>query len=191
LRWGDADRVGAAGAEGAAAYGLEALVHADLDGGEVVVAAAQGETVGWEGWIALCEEIEDVAGWHGDLVVEGGQLGGDGDGVERLAGEGEEGVGGEAGAGAVGLPLVAEETGIGVDVTVLAGVLWAGVVGASLGVAADVVLGPETVEDEGEVLGALGGVGVGVTELWRPGEVEEIKVEVLLDRFGRGVGVVG
>ena len=40
MRWGDADRVGAAGAEGAAAYGLKTLVHADFDGGQIVVAAA-------------------------------------------------------------------------------------------------------------------------------------------------------
>ena len=111
--------------------------------------------------------------------------------MECLPGEGEEGVGGEAGACAVGLPFVAEETGVGVDVTVLAGVLGAGVVGTPLGVATNIVLGPETVEDEGEVLGALGGAGVGVTKLWRPGEVEEIEVEVLLDGFGRGVGGVG
>jgi len=37
---GDADGVGAAGAEGAAAYGLEGFAHADFDCGEVVVAAA-------------------------------------------------------------------------------------------------------------------------------------------------------
>ena len=43
-----------------------------------------------------------------------------------------------------------------------------------------VALGPEAVEDEGEVLGALGGVGVGGAELGRPGEIEEVVVEVLI-----------
>jgi hypothetical protein len=179
LRWGDADGVGAAGTEVGAAGGLQGFGHADFDGGEVVVAAAEGEAVGREGGVALCEEFEDVGGRHGDLVVEAGELCGDGDGVDGLAGEVEEGVGCEAGAGAVGLPLVAEEAGVGVDVAVLAGVLRAGGVGTVFDVGAGVVLGPEAVKDEGEVLGALGCGLVGVAELGRPGEVEEVVVEVL------------
>ena len=43
LRWRDADGVGAAGADGAAWGWLELFVEADFDGGEVVVAAAEGE----------------------------------------------------------------------------------------------------------------------------------------------------
>ena len=70
LWWGDADGVGAAGAEVGAACGLEGFAEADFDGGEVVVAAAKGEAVGREGGVALCEEVEDVGGRHGDLVVE-------------------------------------------------------------------------------------------------------------------------
>ncbi len=110
--------------------------------------------------------------------------------MEGVAGEGEEGVGGEAGAGAVGLPLVAEEAGVGVDVAEGAGVLRAGEGGAVLGVGAVGVLGPEAVEDEAQVLGALAGGGVGLAELGRPGEVEEVVVEVAGGGFGllRGVG---
>jgi hypothetical protein len=46
LGWGYADGVGAAGADGAAWGGLGALVEADFDGGEVVVATADGEAGG-------------------------------------------------------------------------------------------------------------------------------------------------
>ena len=92
--------------------------------------------------------------------------------MQGLAGEVKEGVWCEAGAGAVGLPLVAEEAGVGIDVTVLAGVLRAGGVGTVFEVGAGIVLRPEAVEDEGEVLGALGCGLVGVAELGGPGEVE-------------------
>jgi len=112
-------------------------------------------------------------------VVELGKCGRDGDGLEGGAGGGEEGVGGEPGAGAVGLPLVLEEAGVGVDVGVLGGVGGAGGVGAVLRVGAVGVLGPEAVEDDGGVAGALDGGGVRVAELGRPGEVEEVVVEVL------------
>jgi len=100
--------------------------------------------------------------------------------VNGLAGELEEGVGREAGAGAVGLPLVAEKALVGVEVGVLSWVLRAGGVGAVLWVGAVGVLGPEAVEDEAEMLGALGLARVGGAELGRPGEVEEVVVEGLL-----------
>jgi hypothetical protein len=70
LRWDDADGVGAAGADGAAADGLEGLVHADLDCGEIVIAAAEGEAVAGEGWVGLGEEADNFDWRHGDLVVE-------------------------------------------------------------------------------------------------------------------------
>ena len=63
----------------------------------------------------------------------------------------------------------------------------AGFGGAVLGVAAVEVLGPEAMEDEAGVLGALCGSGVGVAELRRPGEVEEVVVEVLGGGRERGV----
>ena len=111
--------MGSTGFDGAAGDGLGGFVQADFDGGEVVVAATEGEAGGGVGGVGGLEEADDLRGWHGDLVRELGEGGGDGDGVEGGAGEGEEGVGGEAGAGAVGLPLVAEEAGVGVDVFVL------------------------------------------------------------------------
>ena len=167
---------------------MELLGEADFDGGEVVVAATEREAGTWDRGVGSGEEAEDFGGWHGDLLGEQGELGGYGDGMEGGAGGGEEGVGGEAGAGAVGLPLVAEETGVGVDVGELGWVGWAGVGGAVLRPGAGEVLGPEAVEDEGVALGALGGVAVGVTELGGPGEVEEVVVEVL---FAGGSGDCG
>jgi len=110
--------------------------------------------------------------------------------VEGLAGEVEEVIRGEAGAGTVGPPLVVEEAGVGVEVAVGGGVTRAGGVGAALGVGAGGVLGPEAVEDEGGVLGALCGGGVAVAELGRPGEIEEVVVEGLLGGWGRGGGGV-
>ncbi len=79
----------------------------------------------------------------------------------------------------MGLPLVTEEAEVGIDVRVLVWILRAGFGGAVLREGAGVVLGPEAVEGEGETLGALGCVGVGVAELGGPGEIEEIVVEVL------------
>ena len=186
MRWDDADGVGSAGADGAAGDGLEGLAHADFDRGEVVVAAAEGEAVAGEGRVGPGEEADDFAGRHGDLVVKGGQLSWDGYGVDGLAGRREEGIGRKAGAGAVGLPLVTEEAGVGVEVAVGGGVTWAGGIRAVLGEGAGGVLGPEAVEDESGVLGALGGVGVRVAELGRPGEIEEVVVEGL-----RGGGFEG
>ncbi len=112
-------------------------------------------------------------------MVKGGQLSWYDNGVERLSCKVEEGVGGEAGACAVGAPLVPEESGVGIDVGVGGRVAWAGVGGAVLRIAAIGVLGPEAVEYEGGSLSALGCVWVGVTELWRPAEVEEVVVEGL------------
>ena len=103
----------------------------------------------------------------------------------------------------MGLPLVAEEAGVGVEVAEGGGITRAGGVGAVFGEWARGVLGPEAVEDEGGVLGALCGVGVRVAELGRPGEIEEVEVEGLRrggfegkcggartwDGFGGGLGV--
>jgi len=184
----DAHGVGAAGADGAAVDGLERFVEADFDGGEVVVAATDGKAGRGDRGVGLGEEAADVVGRQGELLVDGGELVRDFDGVDGLAGEMEEGIGREAGAGAVGLPLVFEQAPVGIDVGVLRGVSWAGCVGAVFGIAAVGVLWPEAVQDEGRVLGALDRVGVRVAELGRPGEVEEVVVEVL----GRGrIGCCG
>lgn len=84
----------------------------------------------------------------------------DGDRLVGGAGEGEEGVRREAGAGAVGAPLVAEETGVGIDVGVGGGIARTGVGGAVLRIASVGVLRPEAVQYEGGALGALGCGGV-------------------------------
>ena len=68
----DADGVSSATADGAAGYGLKGFVQADLNGGEVVVAAGDGEAGFRERWIAVGEQLEQLDGWHGDLMVECG-----------------------------------------------------------------------------------------------------------------------
>jgi hypothetical protein len=70
---------------------------------------------------------------------------------------------------------------------VLGDVAGGGGVGAVLWIAAVEVLGPEAVEDEGGVLGTLGCGGVGVAVLGRPGEIEEVVVEVLRGGWEKGV----
>ena len=123
---GDADGIGAAGADGAASDGLEGLVHTDLNGRQIVVAAAEGETVAGKGRVGLAKEAENFHGRHGDLVVERCQLRWDCHRVKRVSGQREERVGGEAGAGAVGAPLVIQEAGVGVDVAEGGGIAWCG-----------------------------------------------------------------
>ena len=83
--WGwDADGLGSAGFDGAAGDGLGGFVEADFDGGEVVVAAAEGEAGGGEVRVGGLEEADDLRGRHGDLLRELGEGGGDGDGVEGV-----------------------------------------------------------------------------------------------------------
>jgi hypothetical protein len=158
---------------------LGAFVEADFDGGEVVVATADGEARGGDRGVRRLEEVDELVGGEGDLVVELGERRRDSDRFVGGAGEGEEGVWGEAGAGAVGAPLVTKETGVGIDIGEGRWIAWAGVGGAVLRIATVRVLGPEAVEHEGGALGALGCVGVRVAELGGPGEVEEVVVEGL------------
>jgi hypothetical protein len=90
----------------------------------------------------------------------------------------------------MGAPLVAEETGVRVDVAVCGRIAWTGLGRTVLGISTVVVLRPEAVEDQSRVLGALGCVGVRVAELRRPREVEKVVVEVLCNRrvFGERCG---
>ena len=111
------------------------------------------------------------------MVGEGLELLRNDDGFVRGAGGGEEHVGGESRTGAVSAPLVLEQALIGVDVFVRAGIGRTGSAGAVFGVGAVVVLRPESVENEGGVGGALGGVAVGLAELGGPGNIEEVIVE--------------
>ena len=165
LSRGDADGVGAAGADGSAGGGLAAFVQADFDGGEIVVAATESKRSRRDFGVGLGDEVEDLGRRKRDLAVQLRQRGRNGEGLEGGAGGGEEGVGCEAGAGAVGAPLVLEEAGVGVDVAVLGWVGGSGGVRAVLRIGAVGVLRPEAMEDEGGVAGALGCVGVPVAEL--------------------------
>lgn len=144
---------------------MEIPAEADLDGGEVIVAAGEGEARARNGGVDRGEEVKDGGGRHGDLAIEAGQLGGDCDLAHGSPGELKEGVGGEAGAGAVGLPLMQEQTGVGVDVAEVCRVCGTGDVAAMLGVSAADGLRPESVEHEAEVLGALRLAGVRGAEL--------------------------
>ena len=101
---------------------MEGFVETDLDSGEVVAAAADGNGFAREVGIALCEETGELIGRHGDLGVEMGKLGGDGDGSPAGAGGGKITRGGEAGAGAVRAPFMLEEAGFGIDVAELRGI---------------------------------------------------------------------
>lgn len=178
LRGWDADGGGFAGAEGAAWGWMESFVEADFDGGEVVAAASQSEAGARQPGVCRGEESEDLVGGHRSLRSQIFEDAGDGDGLDGRAGGGEEVIGGQAGAGAVGVPFVLEEAEVGIDVFVLGGIGGAGGVGAVLWIGAVLVFGPQAVEDEGGVHGALGGGGMGVAKLRRPGEVEEIEIKV-------------
>ena len=113
--------------------------------------------------------------------------------MEHLPRRGEVIIRGKPGTCAMLRPLVVKQPGIGTDIVVLRWIGGAGSVGAVLWVSAIVVLGPETVEDEGRVTGALRGSLMGDAELGRPREVEEIVVEGLCGVAGwdgrcRGAG---
>ena len=183
---GDADGVGAAGANPRASDGLKALVETNLDRGEVVAAAAQGEGGLRDLRIAGREQFQDLTGRQGDLRLEAGEFGRNGDRMECFARGGEEVVRGQAGAGTMRRPLVLEKAGVGVDVAVLRWVGGARGRRAVLGIRAVVVLRPEAVEHEGGMCGALGGGGVRVAELGRPGQIQKIKIE-----GGAGAGLLG
>lgn len=169
--------------------GVQSLVEADLDGGEVVVAATDGETFSGDSWVVDDEGIDDLGWRHGGLLREAFESVRNDDGAIGGASGDEEAVGLESGAGAMGVPFMFEQVLIGVDVFVSGGVRGAGGVGAIFGVGAIVVLRPKAVEDECVVRGALGGVRVGVAEFGRPGEVEEVIVET--GAGGEGVWPLG
>jgi len=156
---------------------LEGLIKADFNGGEIVIPAADSETLAGNFRVVHHEEVHDLVRRHGGLASQSFKFVRDYDGLIGIAGRVQEIAGGETGASAVSAPLVLKQALVGVNVFVGRGVGWAGCVGAILRIGAVVVLRPEAVEDEGRVCGALGGVGVGMTKLRRPGEVEEIVVE--------------
>lgn len=175
--WRDADGIGAAGANLPAGDRAKVFAEADFNGSQIVIAAAEGETGALEGGISGGEEVKDRGGRHGDLVVQGGELTWDDDRAEGASGEVEELLRSQTGTGAVHLPLVAKETGVWVDVAKGGRIGGTGGVAAVLGVSAVVGLGPEAVEDEAEMLSALGSAGVGGAELRGPGEVKQVEIE--------------
>ena len=177
LRWRNADGVGAAGANGAASLRLKGLVHADFDCGEIVVAAAQRQAGARNGGIGLGKEIEDPGRRHRGLAAQRGKLRRNCDAVHSLAGQMEEGVGRETGTCAVRMPLVFQQVIVGVDITVLRWIGWAGSAGTVLRIGTIRVLWPESMQRESAVLRALGCAGMAVAELGRPGEIEQIVVE--------------
>jgi len=111
-----------AGADRAALDRLEGLIEADFDGGEVVVAATDGETLAGDSWILHHEEVHDLIWRHGGLLRKRLEFLRDGDGRVSCARGGEEVVCRQAGAGAMCAPLMLEKAQVGVDVFVGTGV---------------------------------------------------------------------
>jgi len=108
---------------------------------------------------------------------------------ESTAQQGEVIIGFEAAAGAVRGPFMFNQRGGGHDIEEAVWIGGAGRVAAVLGPGiGSVVLRPEAVNNEAEVFGAFGAAGVGVAEFGRPGEGEEIVIELsrLLGLGGEG-----
>jgi len=168
-----------------AGLGVELPVQADLDGREVVVAAAQGETFFWECWVGSAELREQRCRGDGrGYGLRGREGRRDGYGTQGRTDGGKVAVRIETGAGAVSLPLVHDEIDGGHDVQVGGGIGWLGHPGTMLGVGAVRVLWPKAVHDEAGPGGALGVARVGVAVLRRPREIKEIEVEIA----GLGIG---
>ena len=76
------------------------------------------------------------------------------------------------------VPLVLEQGRVGEDIAVPGGVGRPRRVRAVMRVGSVVVLRPEAVEDKRGMLRAFGSGGMGVAKLRRPGEVEEVEIEL-------------
>ena len=175
--WNDANAVGAARADVGTGHSTQIVVEADFDRGEIVVATAEGKAFARDGGVGTGELREEIIGRGRGLTSEADQAARNSNGVQGGTGVGEKGLRWEAGAGAVGGPLVTKQAGVGVEVAEGGGIGRTSCVGAVLGIGTVVVLRPETVEDEAGTGGALRLVGVGGTELRRPGEIEQIEIE--------------
>ena len=151
-----ANGAGAAGSDGAAAGRRKLLVQAEFNGGEEVVAAAQGKGLAGETGIAFQKQVEDGLGRHRDLAIKVGELPRNAQAALGQAYLSEVGPLVEAGACAVRLPLVLEQTGVGVKIAELPRVRGSGGIGAVLGVAAVEALGPQAVEGKAAMERALG-----------------------------------
>lgn len=165
--------------QAAALHGFEAGGEAGFDGSEAVVAATDDEASVRELRVRFIEEIEDLSGAHADFaihVLEGGR---DADGREGLVLHLKEALRSLRGACAMLGPLVPEELHVRRDVEVFARTGRTFFMGAEDGIAAIVVLRPETVNDEAALrrLALRGGVG-DRTELRTPGHIEQIEVKL-------------
>lgn len=76
------------------------------------------------------------------------------------------------------LPFVLEQCGIRINVGVLRGTGRARRFAAIFRVGTGVVLWPQSMQGESAVLGALGRFWMPVAELWGPGKVEQVEVEL-------------
>lgn len=110
--------------------------------------ATYDQAAGRDQWVGAGEEIDDVLGRHRLLVIERYELRWNFDRVNGFAGEREESVGREAGAGAVRAPLMAEQTGVGIEVGVQCGIARPRRVGTVLGITSAGLLRPKAVENE-------------------------------------------
>ena len=116
---------------------MEALVHADFDGGEVVVSATECKACGKDAWVG-CGELREDRVWreHGWRRLRGREGGGNVDFLKGFADGREVGVGGEAGAGAMSGPLMFDQACRGKQVGERVGVSGARRVGTVLWVGA-------------------------------------------------------
>ncbi len=151
---------------------MEILSQADLDGGQVVIAATQGEALAFQRGICRHKQGEDRVRRHGCLVVESAELLGDAYLLNGLACRLEIALWSEAGAGAMRLPLVPQETRIRVEIAKVRRVRRRWIFAAVLRVGAVGVLRPKPVEHKAEVPGTLRLRGMGGAELGGPGEIE-------------------
>lgn len=177
------DAAGLASDVSVAGARLEIFREADADLLQEAAAAGDRDGGGGDAGVGGDELFGDDGRGDGAGVLGAAERGRDLQGLEGAAGAVEVLVGGASGADAVFGPFVADETGAGHDVEHLVDDAFGeGLVGfAELGPAA-LVLGPETVDDEivlsGAVaLHAVAFAGRGGAVLGRPGEGEEIEVE--------------
>jgi len=155
-RWRrDLHRVGTAAAQALAHDGLEVLVEAGFDGGEMVAAATEQDAPSWELRVRLREEVKNRVGCQADLVIDVFELRWNFKRVKSLMLHGEEATWTNTGAGAVLGPLVLQEREVRCDVEVLREICRGRLFAAKDGIGAVVVLRPEAVQDEARPRGAF------------------------------------
>lgn len=119
-----------------------------LECGEAIGAATYDEASLRQLWVRLVEEAENLERAHADLVIDAIERGRNVDGCEGLALHLEEARGTLRGACAVFGPLVPEKLYVRRDVEVVARIRGTSLARAEDGIAAVVILRPETMNDE-------------------------------------------